>query len=78
MYDELKGDDRGGAEVGEDVAIGEEDGGVELEDELAENRRDDRADEETDDVENRPGVHKEVRTERYCCIKPLVVTVWEQ
>ena len=60
MYDELKGDDRGGAEVGEDVAIGEEDGGVELEDELAEDRRDDRADDEADDVENRPGVHHKV------------------
>ena len=52
MYDELKGNDRGGAEVGEDVAIGEEDGGVELEDELAEDRRDDRADDEAEDVDN--------------------------
>ena len=60
MYYELKGNDRGGAEVDEDIAVGEEDGGVELEDELAQDCRDDRADEEADDVENRPGVHQKV------------------
>ena len=60
MYDELKSNDRGGAEVGEDVAVGEEDGGVELEDELAKDCRDDRADEEAEDVEKIPGVHQEV------------------
>ena len=60
MYDELEGDDRGGAEVGEDVAIGEEDGGVELEDGFAKDCRDDRADEEAEDVEKIPGVHQEV------------------
>ena len=32
MNDELEGDDRSRAEVGEDVAVGEEDGGVVLED----------------------------------------------
>ena len=32
VYDKLEGDHRGGAEVGEDVAVSEEDGGVELED----------------------------------------------
>ena len=60
MYDELEGDDGGGAEVGEDVAVGEEDGGVELEDELAKDCGEDRANEEADDVEKRPGVHQEV------------------
>ena len=60
MYDELKGNDRGGAEVGEDVAIGEEDGGVELEDELGKDDGEDRAQEEEDDVEKTPNVHQEV------------------
>ena len=60
MYDELKGNDRGGAEVGEDVAIGEEDGGVELEDELGKDDGEDRAQEEEDDVEKTPNVHPEV------------------
>ena len=58
--DELEGNDRGGVEVGEDVAVGEEDGGVELEDELAKDRGDNGADEEAADVEKRPGVHQEV------------------
>ena len=57
LYHELEGDDGGGAEVGEDVAVGEEDGRVELEDELAEDCGEDGADEETDDVEKGPGVH---------------------
>ena len=60
MYDELKGNDRGGAEVGEDVAIGEEDGGVELEDELGKDDGEDRAQEEEDDVKKTPNVHQEV------------------
>ena len=60
MYDELESDDRGGAEVGEDVAVGEEDGGVELEDELGKDDREDRAQEEEDDVEKTPNVHQEV------------------
>ena len=58
VHDELEGDDRSGAEVGEDVAVGEEDGGVELEDELAKERGDDGSNEEADNVEKRPGVHE--------------------
>ena len=57
MYDDLEGDDRGGAEVGEDVAVGEEDGGVELEDELAKDCGEERSNEEADNVEKKPGVH---------------------
>ena len=60
MNNELEGDDRGGAEVGEDVAVGEEDGGVELEDELAKDCGDERTNEEAANVEKRPGVHLEV------------------
>ena len=60
VHDELESDDGGGAEVGEDVAVGEEDGGVELEDELAKDRRDDGANEEAADMEKIPGVHQEV------------------
>ena len=59
MHDELEGDDRGRAEVGEDVAVGEEDGGVVLEDQLAKHHRDKRANEEAGDVEEEPGVHQE-------------------
>lgn len=59
MHYELEGDDRGRAEVGEDVAVGEEDGGVVLEDQLAQHHRDERANEEAGDVEEEPGVHQE-------------------
>ena len=59
MHYELEGDDRGRAEVGEDVAVGEEDGGVVLEDQLAQHQRDERANEEAGDVEEEPGVHQE-------------------
>ena len=58
MHDELEGDDRSGAEVGEDVSVGEEYGGVELEDEFAKERGDDGSNEEADDVEKGPGVHE--------------------
>ena len=60
MYDKLEGDDGGGAEVGEDVAVGEEDGGVELEDELAKDCGEERSNEEADNVEKKPGVHQVV------------------
>ena len=60
MNDELEGDDRSRAEVGEDVAVSEEDGGVELEDELGKDDGEDRAQEEEDDVEKTPNVHQEV------------------
>ena len=61
LHYELECNDRGGAEVGEDVAVGEEDGGVVLEDQLAKHHRGKRAPEEAGDVEEEPGVHQEVR-----------------
>ena len=60
LHYELEGNDRGGAKVGEDVAVGEEDGGVVLEDQLAKHHRGKRAPEEAGDVEEEPGVHQEV------------------
>ena len=75
MHNELEGNDRSGAEVGEDVAVCEEDGGVELEDELAKQRGDDGSDEEADDVEKRPAVHLEVEPSLRWKQKEIVITI---